>query len=69
MAVKSCKKLIQEVEKFFNDLLWRFQKVDLRLGVVVQVELFERAKNSIYKVWIDFSDEIKTKKCQLKNFY
>jgi len=39
------------------------------LGVVVQVELFERAKNSIYKVWIDFSDEIKTKKCQLKNFY
>lgn len=39
-----------------------FEKVDLRSGVVVQAEFFERAKKPAYKVWVDFGPEIGIKK-------
>ena len=35
-----------------------FEKVDLRSGTVVKVELFERVKKPAYKVWVDFGTEI-----------
>lgn len=35
-----------------------FEKVDLRSGIVVQVEPFLRAKKPAYKVWVDFGVEL-----------
>lgn len=35
-----------------------FAKVDLRSGTVIKVELFERAKKTAYKVWVDFGVEL-----------
>lgn len=35
-----------------------FEKVELRSGVVVKAENFERAKKAAYKIWVDFGDEI-----------
>lgn len=35
-----------------------FCRVELRLGVVVKVELFPRANKPAYKVWVDFGPEI-----------
>lgn len=35
-----------------------FEKVDLRSGTVVKVELFERVKKPAYKIWVDFGSEI-----------
>ena len=39
-----------------------FMKVDLRLGKVVDVQDFPKARNPAYKVWVDFGDEIGIKK-------
>ena len=39
-----------------------FEKVDLRSGTVVKVELFERAKKPSYQIWVDFGPEIGLKK-------
>lgn len=35
-----------------------FEKVDLRSGTVVKVELFERVKKPAYKIWVDFGSDI-----------
>ncbi len=35
-----------------------FEKVELRSGTVIKVELFVRAKNPAYKVWVDFGPEL-----------
>ena len=35
-----------------------FTKVDLRLGTVIKVEPFTRAKKPAYKVWVDFGEEV-----------
>lgn len=35
-----------------------FTKVDLRLGTVIKVEPFPRAKKPAYKVWVDFGEEV-----------
>jgi tRNA-binding protein len=35
-----------------------FDKVDLRSGTVLKVELFPKAPNPSYKVWVDFGPEI-----------
>ena len=35
-----------------------FAKVDLRSGTIIKVEPFPRAKNTAYKVWADFGQEI-----------
>ncbi len=41
-----------------------FEKVDMRVGQVVDVEDFPRAKNSSYRVKVDFGDSIGTRKLQ-----
>ncbi|KTC65693.1 chaperonin CsaA (plasmid) [Legionella adelaidensis] len=35
-----------------------FEKVDLRSGIIVRAEPFERAKKPAYKVWVDFGPAI-----------
>jgi tRNA-binding protein len=35
-----------------------FAKVDLRLGTIVKVEPFPRAKKPAYKVWVNFGEEV-----------
>ena len=38
-----------------------FEKVDLRSGPIVKVEIFERAKKPSYKIWVDFGLEVGVK--------
>jgi tRNA-binding protein len=35
-----------------------FDKVDLRLGTVVKVEPFPKARKPAYKIWVDFGPEL-----------
>lgn len=42
----------------FND----FMELDIRVGEIVQVEAFEKAKKPAYKLLVDFGDEIGIKK-------
>ena len=42
----------------FND----FMELDIRVGEIVQVETFEKAKKPAYKLLVDFGDEIGIKK-------
>ena len=35
-----------------------FERVDLRSGIIINVEEFPRAKKPAYKVWADFGSEI-----------
>lgn len=39
-----------------------FMKLDIRVGEITGVELFENAKKTAYKLWVDFGDEIGIKK-------
>jgi tRNA-binding protein len=39
-----------------------FMELDIRVGEIVQVETFEKAKKPAYKLWVDFGDKIGTKK-------
>ncbi len=39
-----------------------FEKIDLRIGTVVQVEDFPQARKKAYKLVIDFGDEIGVKR-------
>lgn len=39
-----------------------FDKLDIRVGEIVRVEFFEKAKKPAYKLLVDFSDEIGMKK-------
>lgn len=42
----------------FEDLM----KLDIRVGEIVKVEFFEKAKKPACKLWVDFGDEIGIKK-------
>ena len=39
-----------------------FLKVDIRLGTIIEVKMFEDAKKAAYQLWIDFGDPLGVKK-------
>jgi len=46
-----------------NEIAWSdFQKVELRVGTIIDVEAFPEANNPAYKLIVDFGDELGTKK-------
>jgi len=47
-----------------------FNKVDIRVGRVVKVEEFARARKPAYKLWVDFGDlGVKKSSAQLTTLY
>ncbi|OGO77762.1 MAG: molecular chaperone [Clostridiales bacterium GWB2_37_7] len=42
----------------FEDLL----KLDIRVGEIIQAEVFGKAKRPAYKLWVDFGEEIGVKR-------
>ena len=46
-----------------NDIEWSdFQKVELRIGTIIEVEDFPEARNPAYKLKVDFGNKIGIKK-------
>ncbi|WP_339611217.1 tRNA-binding protein [uncultured Planktosalinus sp.] len=46
-----------------NTISWnQFSQIDMRVGTVIQVELFPEAKKPAYKLTLDFGNEIGIKK-------
>ncbi|MGE0044843.1 MAG: tRNA-binding protein [Hyphomonadaceae bacterium] len=39
-----------------------FLKVDIRLGTIIDAQVFEDAKKAAYQLWIDFGDPLGVKK-------
>ncbi|GAB2494040.1 MAG: tRNA-binding protein [Cytophagales bacterium] len=48
-----------------------FNKVDLRIGTIIQVENFEKARKPAYKIWVDLGDDLGVKKssAQVTHWY
>ena len=46
-----------------SNLSWTdFMKVDLRVGTIVDVQLFPEARKPAWKLWIDFGEELGVKR-------
>lgn len=39
-----------------------FNKIEMRIGTITKVELFEKAKKPAYKIWIDLGEELGIRK-------
>ncbi len=48
-----------------------FMKIDIRVGKVIDVKTFPKARRPAYKLWVDFGEEIGIKKssAQVTDFY
>ncbi len=45
------------------EITWNdFEKIDIRVGTIIDAQPFEKAKNPAYKLWIDFGAELGIKK-------
>ncbi len=54
------------------EITWdEFQKVELRVGTILSAEEFPQARRPAYKLWVDFGDEIGTRKssAQITDLY
>lgn len=46
-----------------NNLSWSdFEKIDIRVGTIIEIQEFPEARNPAYQVWINFGKEIGVKK-------
>jgi tRNA-binding protein len=55
-----------------NSISWSdFQKIELRIGTIIEVEDFPEARNPAYKLKVDFGKEVGIKKssAQITNIY
>jgi tRNA-binding protein len=53
------------------DLTWdEFQRVEIRVGTVIDVQPFPEARRPAWRLWIDFGEEIGTRKtsAQITNY-
>lgn len=47
-----------------------FQRIDIRIGTIVKVENFEKARKPAYKIWVDLGDlGVKKSSAQITDLY
>lgn len=48
-----------------------FARIDLRIGTIIQVEVFDKARKPAYKIWVDLGEDLGVKKssAQVTDFY